>query len=85
MEKNNYKKRKKKYVGKHHSNLQCFKEKNYKVKFSTSFIFKKIKSPKIILKKKEKRKEKEEDKFEKKNDKKNMWRKLKLNSQHAQY
>jgi len=32
---------KKTYMGKHSSNPQCFKEKNYKVKFSTSSILKK--------------------------------------------
>jgi len=32
--------------------LQCFKEKDKKTKFSTSSIVKKIKSTKIILKKK---------------------------------
>jgi len=36
-------------VGKHCSNSQCFKEKNYKAKFS---ILKKIKSTEIILEKK---------------------------------
>jgi hypothetical protein len=29
---------KKKYVGEHYSNPQCFKEKNYETKFSTSSI-----------------------------------------------
>jgi hypothetical protein len=32
---------KKPCVGKHCSNPQCFKEKNYKAKFSTNFILKK--------------------------------------------
>ena len=32
-------------------NVQCFQEKNYKAKFSTSFILKKLKSKKIILEK----------------------------------
>ena len=32
---------KKNHVGKHYSNPQCFKEKNYKVKFSTSSTLKK--------------------------------------------
>ena len=36
---------------KHYNNRQCFKEKNYKAKFSTSSI-KKKKSTKIILEKK---------------------------------
>jgi hypothetical protein len=36
---------------KNYYNLQCFQEKNYKAKFSTSFILKKLKSKKIILKK----------------------------------
>jgi len=35
------KKEKKNHVGKHYSNTQCFKEKNYKAKFSTSSILKK--------------------------------------------
>jgi hypothetical protein len=35
------KKTKKKHVGKHCSNPQCFKEKNYKTKFSTNSILKK--------------------------------------------
>ena len=35
-------------MGKHCSNSQCFKEKNYKAKFS---ILKKIKSTEIILEK----------------------------------
>jgi len=39
--KKNHKKRKKNHVGKHYSNLQCFKEKNYKGKFSTNSILKK--------------------------------------------
>ena len=34
------KKTKKNHVEKHYSNPQCFKEKNYKVKFSTSSILK---------------------------------------------
>jgi hypothetical protein len=38
-------------VGKHCSNPQCFKEKNYIVKFSTSSILKKIKLTKINLEK----------------------------------
>jgi len=44
---------KKKHVGKHCSNPQCFKEKNYKAKLSTSSILKK-KSIKTILKKTQK-------------------------------
>jgi len=35
------KNKKKKHVGKHCSNPQCFKEKNYKTKFSTNSILKK--------------------------------------------
>jgi len=35
------KKNKKNYMGKHYSNPQCFKEKNYKTKFSISSILKK--------------------------------------------
>jgi hypothetical protein len=46
--------KKKKHVGKHCSNPQCFKEKNYKAKLSTSSILKKIKSTKTILKKTQK-------------------------------
>jgi len=38
---NHKKKKKKNHVGKHCSNPQCFKEKNYKAKFSTSSILKK--------------------------------------------
>jgi glutaminase len=45
------KKKKKNHAGKHCSNQQCFKEKNYNSKFSTSSILKKIKLTKIILKK----------------------------------
>jgi hypothetical protein len=43
---------KKNHVGEHYNNPQCFKEKNYKVKFPTSSIWKKIKSTKTILEKK---------------------------------
>jgi hypothetical protein len=39
-------------VGKHCSNPQCFKEKNYKTKFLTISILKKLNSTKIILEKK---------------------------------
>jgi hypothetical protein len=46
------KKEKKNHLEKHRSNPQCFKEKNYKAKFSISSILKKIKSTKTILKKK---------------------------------
>jgi hypothetical protein len=38
---NSGKKNKKKHVGKHCSNPQCFKEKTYKAKFLTSSILKK--------------------------------------------
>jgi hypothetical protein len=65
--KNNNKNGKKNHVRKNYSNPQCFKEKNYKVKFSTSSISKK-KSTKIILKRKKKRR--------KSWGKKNIWRKL---------
>jgi hypothetical protein len=41
---------------KHRSNPQYFKEKNYKAKFLTSSILKKIKLTKIILRKKTKKK-----------------------------
>jgi len=41
-------------MGKHYSNPQCFKEKNYEAKFSISLIWKKIKSTKTILEKKNK-------------------------------
>jgi len=37
-------------VGKHRSNPQYFKEKNYKMKFLTSSILKKVKLTKIIKK-----------------------------------
>jgi hypothetical protein len=73
--------KKKKHVEKNYSNPQCFKEKNYKAKFLISSILKKIKSTKIILKKKSKKQKKKEEK----NEKKNIWGKLKLNSQPAQY
>jgi hypothetical protein len=43
-------KKKKNLVWIYYSNLQCFKEKNYITKFSTSSILKKL--AKIILKKK---------------------------------
>jgi glutaminase len=43
-------------MGKHCNNSQCFKEKNYKAKFSISSILKKIKSIEIILEKNKKRK-----------------------------
>jgi len=42
------------------------KKKNYKAKFSTNFILKKIKSTKIILKKKHKKMKKKGKKIEKK-------------------
>jgi hypothetical protein len=51
-------------VGKYCSNPKCFKEKNYKAKFSTSLILKKIKLTKTILKKQHKKKK--EDNFGKK-------------------
>jgi hypothetical protein len=40
IDKDNFRKKlfKKNHVGKHYSNPQCFKEKNYKAKFSTSLI-----------------------------------------------
>jgi len=41
LEKNIIKNEKKKHVGKHCSNPQCIKEKNYKAKLSTSSILKK--------------------------------------------
>jgi hypothetical protein len=50
----------KKHIGKHCSNPQCFKEKNYKSKFSTNSILKKINKKffleKIIKKNKKKNK-----------------------------
>jgi hypothetical protein len=58
-------KRKKNLVWIYYSNLQCFKEKNYIAKFSTSSILKKL--AKIILKKKHRNKIK---------IKKNMYEKL---------
>jgi len=42
-------------MGKHCNNSQCFKEKNYKAKFSISSILKKIKSIEIILEKNKKK------------------------------
>jgi len=62
MEKKTKKIIKKNHVGKYYSNPQCFKEKNYKAKFSTSSILKK-KSTKIILKKKKKKKQKRRRQF----------------------
>jgi hypothetical protein len=53
-------------VEKNYSNPQCFKEKNYKVKFLISSILKKIKSTKIILKKKSKKQKKRRKKWKKK-------------------
>jgi hypothetical protein len=47
---------------KHYSKRQCFKKKNYKAKFSISSIVKKIKSTKIIFKKKHKNKKNEKKK-----------------------
>jgi hypothetical protein len=40
IDKDNFKKiiTKKNYLGKHFSNQRCFKEKNYKAKFSTSSV-----------------------------------------------
>jgi hypothetical protein len=67
--KTNLKKNKKKHVGKHCSNPQCFKEKNSKAKISNSSILKKIKSTKTILKKKYKKLKKKEDNFGKKRKK----------------
>jgi hypothetical protein len=55
---------KKSHIGKHCSNLKCFKEKNYRTKFLTSSILKK--STKIILKKTQKE-QKKEDNLGKKN------------------
>jgi hypothetical protein len=63
-------------MGKHYSNRPSFKEKNYKAKFLTSSIIKKMKSTKIILKNKNKKKMKEKENTcveWKKNEKKNMW------------
>ena len=71
LEKNIIKNEKKKHVGKHCSNPQYFKEKNYKAKLSTSSILKKIKSIKTILKKNTKKCKKEEDNFGNKKAKKN--------------
>ena len=74
-------------MGKHCSNLQCFKGKNYKAKFSTSSILKK----KIDKNNSEKNNKKKEDNFGIKSKKKlkkwkkNIQGKLKLNSQPAQY
>jgi hypothetical protein len=42
-------------VEEHCSNPQCFKEKNYEAKFSTSSIYKKKKSTKTILEKNKKK------------------------------
>jgi hypothetical protein len=59
-------------MGKHYSNRPSFKEKNYKAKFLTSSIIKKMKSTKIILKNKNKKK----DNFGKKTKKKRKKRKI---------
>jgi hypothetical protein len=80
LEKNIIKNEKKKHVGKHCSNPQYFKEKNYKAKLSTSSILKKIKSIKTILKKNTKKCKKKkiileikkQKKKKKTNGKKNM-------------
>jgi len=48
----NHKNKEKNHVGKYCSNLQCFKEKNYIAKFSTSLIFKKINKDNLKKKKK---------------------------------
>jgi hypothetical protein len=53
-------------MGKYCSNSKCFKEKNYKAKFLTSLILKKIKSTNIFLKKKQKKPKKNERKKERK-------------------
>ena len=53
IDKDNFgKNHKKNHIGKHYSNSQCFKEKNYKAKFSISSYIKKIKSTEIIFLKK---------------------------------
>jgi hypothetical protein len=60
---------KKNYVGKHCSNLQCSKEKNYKAEFSTNSILKKNKINKNNSERKtpkNEKKKKEEDNFAKK-------------------
>jgi hypothetical protein len=56
--KKNHKKEKKNPCGEHCSNPRCFKGKNYKAKFSTSSILKKIKLIKTILKKTTQKKKK---------------------------
>jgi hypothetical protein len=56
-------------------------KKNYKTKFSTSSIFKKSNQQKQFCKKKNNFGKK----IKNKKMEKNMWRKLKLNSQPAQY
>jgi hypothetical protein len=66
-------------VGKHCSNPQCFKEKNYKTKFSTNSILKK----QIDKDNSEKKNKKKTILETNKKRKKNMWEKLKLNSQSA--
>jgi len=84
MEKKQKKIIKKNHVGKYYSNPQCFKEKNYKAKFSTSSILKKKIDKNNSEKKEEKKAKKKKTILEKKmknNGKKNMWGKLKLNSQ----
>jgi hypothetical protein len=50
------------HVGEHCSNPQCFKEKNYEAKFSTSSIYKKIKLTKTIMEKKKEKNHKKRKK-----------------------
>jgi hypothetical protein len=69
---------------------QCFKEKNYKAKLSTSSILKKNQQKQFWKKTQKKWKKetilrKKKQKQNEKNGKKNMRGKLKLNSQLAQY
>jgi len=59
----------KKNIGKHCSNPQCFKEKNYKSKFSTNSILKKNQQ-KVFLEKIIKKKKKNKTNHKKQNKKK---------------
>jgi hypothetical protein len=59
------------------------KKKNYKTKFSTNSIFKKLNQQKQFWKKKTILDKKPKIKKNEKNEKKNMWGKIKLNSQPA--
>ena len=60
----------KKHIGKHCSNPQCFKEKNYKSKFSTNSILKKNQQKVFLEKIIKKNKKKNKTNHKKQNKKK---------------